>query len=189
MVPDSERLILGTVFAEIHDAGRLGDVSILASDNLKDLGLSRLRLLALLIELEDKFDIEFPHDAVDSFRIVTDIAVYIQSHAMMPYDAPDKRPAVASPPIGRHPPARGRLRQFCGRAFCHILKLTFGSRGPDGPLSGSNTEKQPFPGLVSWLGLFWRNGRKPPPQYYSKKALFVVRRLAAPRSYVRGIRR
>ena len=84
MVPDSENPILETVFAAIHGAGWLGDIPVRAGDNLKDLGLSRLRLLATLIELEDKFDIEFPADAVNCFRIVGDIAVYIQSHAMMP---------------------------------------------------------------------------------------------------------
>jgi hypothetical protein len=49
---------------------------------------------------------------------------------MMPYDDADKRPAAASHPIGRRPPARDRLRQFCARAFCRVLKLTFGSHGP-----------------------------------------------------------
>jgi acyl carrier protein len=127
MVPDSENPILETVFAEIHGAGRLGDIPILAGDNLKDLGLSRLRLLATLIELEDKFDIEFPANAVNCFQIVGDIAVYIQSHAMMPYDDDaDERPAAASHPIERRPPARGRLHQLCARTFCRI----FGVAGP-----------------------------------------------------------
>ena len=78
-----EKNILETVFAAICGAGWLGDIPVVAGDNLQDLGLTRLRLLATLIELEDKFDIEFPADVVDHFRIVSDIAVYIHSHAMM----------------------------------------------------------------------------------------------------------
>jgi acyl carrier protein len=89
MVPDSENPILETVFAATRGAGWLGNIQVLAGDNLKDLGLSRLRLLATLIELEDKFDIEFPADAVDCFRIVGDIAAYIQSHAMILCDDAD----------------------------------------------------------------------------------------------------
>jgi acyl carrier protein len=77
MVPDSENPILETIVTEIRSAGRLGDMPVLAGDNFKDLGLSRLRLLATLVELEDKFDIEFPTDAVNCFRIVGDIVVYI----------------------------------------------------------------------------------------------------------------
>jgi len=55
MVTDSEYPIPETVFAAIHGAAELGDIPILAGDNLKDLGLSRLQLLAALIELEDNF--------------------------------------------------------------------------------------------------------------------------------------
>jgi acyl carrier protein len=88
MVPDREHPILEIVCAAINGAGWLGNISVLASDNLKDLGLSRLRLLATLIELEDEFDIEFPTH-VDCFRTVGDIAVYIQSHATILYDDAD----------------------------------------------------------------------------------------------------
>jgi acyl carrier protein len=122
MVPDSEYPIPETVFAAIHGAGGLGDIPVLAGDNLKDLGLSRLRLLAALIELEDKFAIEFPADAVNCFRIVGDIAVYIQSHEMIPHDDDaDERPAAASHLIERRPFARDRLHQLCARAFCRVF--------------------------------------------------------------------
>ena len=58
---------------------------------------------------------------------------------------------------------------------------------PNGPLSGSNTEAViPRPGV---LGCFSEMGVKPSPQYYSTLASFVVRRLVAPQSYVRDIRR
>jgi len=124
MVPDSENLILETVSVAIHGAGRLDEV--LAGDNLKDLGLSRLRLLATLIELEDKFDIEFPADTVSCFRSVGDIVVYIKSHAMTPYDAAHERPAAASHPIERRQPALSRLHQLCARALCRV----FGMAGP-----------------------------------------------------------
>jgi acyl carrier protein len=122
MVPDNETPILEIVFATIHGAGRLGEIPVHAGDNFNDLGLSRLRLLATLIELEDKFDIEFPADAVNCFRIVGDIAVYLQSHAMMPYDDDaDERPAAASHPIERRPSARDYLHQLCARAFCRVF--------------------------------------------------------------------
>jgi acyl carrier protein len=86
MVPYREHSIFEIVCTAIKGAGWLGRIPALASENLKDLGLSRLRLLATLIELEDKFYIEFPADAVDCFRTVGDIAVYIKSHAMILYD-------------------------------------------------------------------------------------------------------
>jgi acyl carrier protein len=130
MGPDGENPILETVFVAIHGAGWLGDTPVLAGDNLKDLGLSRLRLLATLIELEDKFDIEFPADAVNCFRIVGDIAVYIRSHAMMPYDDDaDERPAAASHPTERRPPARHRLHQRCARAFCRVFGVAVPAAG------------------------------------------------------------
>jgi acyl carrier protein len=103
MVPDSSNLILEAAAASIRDAGGLRDISVLAGDHLgdhlKDLGLSRLRLLAVSIELEDKFAIEFPSEAVDCFRMVGDVALYIQSHEMTPYDqAADELPTAASSP-------------------------------------------------------------------------------------------
>ncbi len=119
MVPDSENFILETVFAAIRGAGWLGDRLVCAGDNLTGLGLSRLRLLAALIELEDKFDIEFPADAVDCFRMVGDIAAYIQSHAVMPCDDAAKRPTAASPPVAR-PSVSIRLHQLWARAFSRI---------------------------------------------------------------------
>jgi hypothetical protein len=82
----------------------------LAGDKLKDLGLSHLRLLGVLIELEDKFAIEFPSDAIDIFRIVGDIASYIQSHEMTRYDdAADELPTTANRPTERPPSPRDRL--------------------------------------------------------------------------------
>src|ERR1700732_4812342 len=100
MVPDNTSFILETVAESIGDAVGRDDTQALAGDNLKDLGLSRLRLLAVFIELEDKFAIEFPSDAIDCFRVVGDVALYIQSHEVTPYDdTADELPAAASHPI------------------------------------------------------------------------------------------
>jgi acyl carrier protein len=85
MIRDSANAILETVAASIHRIARLGDGPVRAGDRLKDLGLSRLWLLAVLIELEDKFAIEFPSDAVNRFRSVGDVASYIRAHEMTPY--------------------------------------------------------------------------------------------------------
>jgi acyl carrier protein len=117
MDPDSVSPILETVAASIHGVGRLSDIPVLAGDNLKDLGLSRLRLLAVLIELEDKFAIEFPADATDGFQIVGDITFYIQCHKMTPYDdAADELLPAASHTIDRRPSARDR-HWVCAGAF------------------------------------------------------------------------
>jgi acyl carrier protein len=89
LLPYNTNLILETVAASIGDAVGLDDTPALGSDNLKDLGLSRLGLLAVCIELEDKFALEFPPDAIDGFRVVDDVASYIQSHEMTPYDDED----------------------------------------------------------------------------------------------------
>jgi acyl carrier protein len=124
MVPDNTSFILETVAASIGDAAGLGDTPALAGDNLKDLGLSRLRLLAVCIELEDKFAIEFPSDAIDSFRVVDDVALYIQSHEMTPYDnEADDLPAAARHPIEPRPSVRDRLHSVrahvrIGRSNC-----------------------------------------------------------------------
>jgi acyl carrier protein len=110
MVPDNTSFILETVAASIGDAVGLDDTLALASDNLKDLGLSRLRLLAVCIELEDKFAIEFPSDAIDSFRVVDDVALYIQSHDMTPYDdEAEGFPTAASHSIEGPSSVRDRL--------------------------------------------------------------------------------
>jgi acyl carrier protein len=85
MIRDSANAILETVAASIHGLARLGDGPVRAGDRLKDLGLSRLWLLAVLIELEDKFAIEFPPDAINRFRSVGDIASYIGAREMTPY--------------------------------------------------------------------------------------------------------
>jgi acyl carrier protein len=86
MIRDNSNAILETVAASIRSVGRSGDSPLRVGDRLKDLGLSRLWLLAVLIELEDKFAIEFPPDAVDGFRSVGDITFYINAHEMPPYD-------------------------------------------------------------------------------------------------------
>ena len=115
MVPDKTSFILETVAASIGDAVGLDDTRALASDNLKDLGLSRLRLLAVCIELEGKFAIEFPSDAIDSFRAVDDVALYIQSHEMTPYDEADEFAAATSHSIEPRSSIRDRLHSVRAR--------------------------------------------------------------------------
>jgi acyl carrier protein len=108
----------------------MGDIPVLGDDTLKALGLSRLRLLAVLIELEDEFAIEFPADATDGFRVVEDIAFYIQSHEMTPYDDDaDEPPAAARQPIKRRPSARDCLHRVCARAVGRVLGRVFGFVG------------------------------------------------------------
>jgi hypothetical protein len=122
MVPDSEKFIRKAVCAAIRGAGWLGDRPVVAGSNLKELGLSRLQLFATLIELEDKFDIEFPAD-VGCFRLVDDIAAYIQSHAMILHDGADKRPEATKPGIEWRSFVGNRLRQLCARAFARVSRL------------------------------------------------------------------
>ena len=122
IIPDVENPILEAICVAIHGVTRLDDTRLLVGDSLKELGLSRLRLLAVLIELEDRFDIEFPEDAASGFRIVHDIAAYIQSHAMLPYGRADERRAAPGHAIER-PPARARLQQFWSRALCRVLAI------------------------------------------------------------------
>jgi hypothetical protein len=129
MVPDSERLILEAVFAAIRGAGWRGDAPVVAGDDLKQLGLSRLRLFATLIELEDKFDIEFPADAADCFRIVDDIAAYIRSHAMVTHDGADKRPEATKPRTEWRPFVGERLRQLFARAFTRVSRRVIPAAG------------------------------------------------------------
>jgi acyl carrier protein len=124
VVHDSANPVLETVAASIHGVGRLGNIPVLAGDTLKDLGLSRLRLLAVLIELEDKFAIEFPTDAIEGFRKVGDITFYIHSREMAAYNpAADERPAAASHPIGPRPSNRDRPLRVCVRVFGRALGL------------------------------------------------------------------
>jgi acyl carrier protein len=97
MVPDQANSILETVAASIQGTGGLRDIPVQAGDTLKDLDLSRLRLLAVLIELEDKFAIEFTPDAIDGFRSVGDITFYIHTRELAPYDdVADERPEAPS---------------------------------------------------------------------------------------------
>jgi acyl carrier protein len=133
MIVESASPVLETVAVWIHGAGRLGDIPVHAGDNLTDLGLSRLRLLGVLIELEAKYDIEFPDEAIDNFLVVSDIALYIQSRQMMPYDdEATERTAVTTSPIDRRRSARDRARRVCARVFGSTLGLarlvTDGSR-------------------------------------------------------------
>jgi acyl carrier protein len=127
VVADNANPILAAVTASIHGTGGLpGDIPVLAGDTLEDLGLSRLRLLAVLIDLEDRFAIEFPADVDRWFRVVDDIEVYIQSHGMMPYDEDtDILPAAASYPIERQPSARASLSEVCSRFFGGVLGRVF----------------------------------------------------------------
>jgi hypothetical protein len=123
MVFECANPVLETVATSVHRAGRLGD-PVLAGDNLTDLGLSRLRLLGVLIELEDKYDIEFPTEAIDNFLVVSDIALYIQSRQMMPYDDNDatERTVLTTHPIDRRRFAHGRARRVC----VHVLDFALG---------------------------------------------------------------
>jgi hypothetical protein len=123
MVIECASPVLETVARSVHRAGRLGD-PVLAGDNLTDLGLSRLRLLGVLIELEDKYDIEFPTEAIDNFLVVSDIALYIQSRQMMPYDDNDatERTVLTTHPIDRRRFAHGRARRVC----VHVLDFALG---------------------------------------------------------------
>jgi hypothetical protein len=118
MVPDSVERILKSLAAAIRAAGGRGDIAILPGDSLRDLGLSRLRLLAVLIELEDIFAVEFSPEATDRFRCAGDIVLYIQCFGVMPCDDMEDEPqASVSQTIVRHRPARGRVRLICARVF------------------------------------------------------------------------
>jgi hypothetical protein len=100
MIPDNSSLILEAVGASIKDGGELHNISVLAGDHLKDLGPSRLRLLAALIELEDEFAIELSSEMVDYFRMAGDVALSIQSHEITPHDhAADEFSLAASSPV------------------------------------------------------------------------------------------
>ena len=129
MVPDSNDPILEPVFAAIHGTLGLGDIPVRAGDSLKDIGLSRLRLLATLIELEDKFDIEFPADAVTCFRVVGDIALYIQSHAMLLCDDLGARPAAQVTQSTGARPSATVCSQLCARAFGRMFGVAAPAAG------------------------------------------------------------
>src|ERR1700759_1813930 len=96
VIPDGTSAILEVVAASFERARGMRGVPILASDKLSELGLSHLRLLGVLIALEDKFSVEFPPDAIASFRNVGDVASYIESHEMTrDDDAADEQPTSA----------------------------------------------------------------------------------------------
>jgi hypothetical protein len=123
--------------ASIRDAKRLRDISVLATDHLKDLGLNRLRLFLVFIELKDKFAIKLSSEAVDCFLEVGDIALLVQSREMTPYDhgaANSRQPSV--PDVGvrnywrrdrrtrrNSLPAIVRLER---RIFAHLTRLSCG---------------------------------------------------------------
>jgi acyl carrier protein len=122
MVVDPASPVLEAVAASIRGAGWSGDGPVRADDNLKDLGLSRLGLLAVLIDIEDKLGTEFPADATAGFRIVGDIALHIQSHEMTSYDDPaDECLAVINYPGQRDWSARECLNWICARVFGRAL--------------------------------------------------------------------
>jgi acyl carrier protein len=121
MLSNNLDLVLEKVTESIRGAGLSDDRPVRAGDDLENLGLSRLRLLAALIELEEKFGIEFPSDAIDGFRIVGDLALYIQAHEMAPYDdAGDEFRATVSQPIERRLSARDCLNWICARTFGRV---------------------------------------------------------------------
>jgi acyl carrier protein len=123
MVQNSKNLQLDTVVASMQEVGGLGNIQVRAADTIEHLGLSRLRLLAVLIDLEDKFAIEFPDDAIDGFRNIDDIRLYIHSHAMTPDgDAADEQPVATCHSIDRRVSIRDRVRRVCAQArlWCMI---------------------------------------------------------------------
>jgi acyl carrier protein len=119
-VPDRASHILEGIVASIHRANGLSDARIDADDALDQFRMGRLQLLGVLIELEDEFYIEFPVDAVDRFRRVGDIALYIQSHEMAPDDDVPAECASALTIWGRS--ARNLLHQACVRVFSNPFK-------------------------------------------------------------------
>jgi acyl carrier protein len=144
LVPYNTSFILETVAASIGDAVGLDDTPALASDNLKDLGLSRLRLLAVCIELEDKFAIEFPPDAIDGFRVVDDVASYIQSREMTPYDdESDELPVTYGHSVEPRSSIRDRLQSWpvrrLGRVVSDVLAMIGSGREPHAEESGLQT--------------------------------------------------
>jgi hypothetical protein len=117
---DRINLILEAVAESIRRASAFPDARVGVGDALDECGLGRLRLLGVLIELEDKFLIELPVDAVDRFRHVGDIACYIRSHEMAPDDdAPDEQTAAPTS-SGRHAPEW--LRWACARVFANPFR-------------------------------------------------------------------
>src|SRR5215831_569846 len=82
---DRASVIQQKVAASISRAGRL-PTAVSVGDRLVDLGMTRIGLLAVLIELEDEFGVEFPDDPQNGFRYVGDIGFYIHARALAPYD-------------------------------------------------------------------------------------------------------
>lgn len=139
MVLYSVSLILETVAASMHGVGRLGNIKVLAGDTLKDLGLSRLRLLAVLIDLEDKFAIEFPADTIDGFRNVDDITLYIYTHAMTPDEnGADEQPRIICHSIDRRLSVRDHVRRAYGQACLWCTNPAVA------PHTGSDVGQRPF---------------------------------------------
>jgi hypothetical protein len=106
---DRASVIQQKVAASISHAGRL-QRAISVGDCLADLGMTRIGLFAVLIELEDEFGVEFPDDPHDCFQFVGDIGFYIHARALAPYDdvtADDEIPPARSAASRQHAWTRG----------------------------------------------------------------------------------
>lgn len=119
-VTDRASFILDEIAASIRCASGFPDARVGAGDALDQFGLGRLRLLGMLIELEDKFFIELPVDAIDRFRRVGDIAFYIQSHEIAPNDDAQAERVAVPTNWGRS--ARERLHRAYARVFANPFK-------------------------------------------------------------------
>jgi acyl carrier protein len=117
MVPDSTSFILNALAASIYAAGGRRDIAVLPGDSFRDLGLSRLRLLAVLIELEDIFAVEFSPEATDRLRCAGDIVLYIQSFGVVPHHDADDEPRAVARQILPFRSARDRMQSLCARVF------------------------------------------------------------------------
>lgn len=117
MVSDNTDCILNALAASIRAAGGRHEITLLPGDSLRDLGLSRLRLLAVLIELEDIFAIEFSPEATDRFRCAGDIVLYIQSYGVVPACCADDEPQAVARQIVSLRSARDRMQSLCTRVF------------------------------------------------------------------------
>jgi acyl carrier protein len=66
-------LIADGVIAVLKDVSRRPIAPALSSDLVSDLGFDSLQVLEVIAELEDRFDISIPVDAVPSTRTVADV--------------------------------------------------------------------------------------------------------------------
>jgi hypothetical protein len=121
MIADRAGFILEGIAISLRRAAGRPDLQVRVGDQLDGFGLSRLRLLAALIELEEAFAVEFPPDTVEGFRLVGDLAFYIQAHGMAPYDDTAQE---FSAPVKRQWHAFGCLNRFRRRAWAGSLRST-----------------------------------------------------------------